>query len=236
VHRAALIAGVPLALILLVVCLWPRDYYTGTDSVRTRGFVQPVKAHQTLCVRGLNLPADTGRVQFELLSNGPQAPAMALRLTTARGTTTSRLAAQAAAPTTRVKVAFPIAQRPSSPAAVPATACVTPAGPTTFGGVLNVAGAAPTLDGRPLAARIAVWFLPPAGDKHSFLAQLPDVLARAALFRPGIVGPWTYVVLLALLLPAAGLLGLRTLAGADDARLRRTGGAIFLAAFLASVS
>jgi hypothetical protein len=236
VHRAALIVGGPLALILLVVCLVPHDYYTGTNSVRTRGFVQPVKAHQTLCVRGLNLPADTGRVQFDLLTTGPQTPAMSMRLTTARGTVTSRVAAQPAAPTTRHKVAFPIAQRPSEPDAVPATACVTPAHTTTFGGTVNVAGAAPTLDGRPQVARIAVWFLPPGGHERSLIAQLPDIVARAALFRPGIVGPWTYVVLLLLVLPGAGWLGLRALARADEARTSRTAGAIFLAAFLVSTS
>jgi hypothetical protein len=236
VHRAALVVGLPLALILLVVCLAPHDYYTGTDSVRTRGFVQPVKAHQTLCVRGLNLPANTGRVQFELLTSGPQAPPMSLGLTTAHGTVASRIAARPAAPTTRVKVAFPIAQRPSTPDAVPATACVTPGGATTFGGTLNVAGAAPTLDGKPQVARIAVWFLPPSGHERSLISQLPDIVRRASLFRPGIVGPWTYVVLLLLVLPAAGLLGVRLLARAEEAPTARIAGGIFLAALLVSTS
>jgi predicted membrane protein DUF2142 len=236
VYRAALVVGVPLTLVLLVVCLVPHDYYTGTNSVRTRGFLQPVKAHETLCVRGLNLPADTGRVQLELLTRGLQTPPLALRLSTPEGTVASRVAARPAAPTTRAKVAFPIAARPSAPDSVPATACVTPAGETTFGGTLNAAGAAPTLDGKPQVARIAVWFLPPSGHKRSLISQLPDIVQRASLFRPGIVGPWTYVVLLVLLMPAAGLLGLRALGRADEARTTRTAGAIFLAAFLVSTS
>jgi len=235
VHRAALVVGVPLTLILFVLCLVPHDYYTGTNSVRTRDFVQPVKAHQTLCVRGLNLPANTGRVQFELVTSGAQPPLL-LRLRTAEGTIVSRLASRPAAPGTRAKVAFPIARRPSTPDAVPATACVTPDARVTFGGTLNIGGAAPTVDGKPQISSIAVWFLPPQGDERSFISQLPDIVQRAALFRPGVVGPWTYWVLLLLLLPAAGVLGIRLLARADEARTWRIAGGIFLAAFMVSTS
>ena len=59
--------------------------------------------------------------------------------------------------------------------------------------------------GRALAARIAVWYLPAAGEKSSYLSRAGAILRRAALFRPGLVGPWLYVVILLVVLP--GLVG-----------------------------
>jgi hypothetical protein len=236
VYRTALVVGVPLALILLVICLVPHDYYTGTNSVRTRGYVQQVAAHKTLCVRGLNLPAGTGRVQFDVLTNGARQPPMQLTLRTPASTISSRLPAGPGWPLRHGKVAFPIPGGPAHPAIVPATACVTAGRTVSFGGTLDAGGAAPTVGGKPQVSRIAVWFLPPIGHQRSFIAQLPDVVRRVALFRPGIVGPWTYVLLLLVVLPAAGIVGVRVLAGANEARTSRIAGGIFLAAFLVCAS
>jgi hypothetical protein len=205
VARTALVVGIPLVIAMIVWAAWPRDYYTGTDSIRTRGFVEPVAAGQTLCVTGLNLPAGTGRVQFEVLTGAVSRPAMKFALRTPAGVliASSELPyAPSGGPQT--KIAFSIPVRAGTPASVPASACVIPDRLINFGGTLNIGGAAPTLDGRPIgAARLAVWFLPKAGSKRSLLAALPTVFDRAALFRPSWVGSWTYYVLLGLVLPLA---------------------------------
>ena len=44
--------------------------------------------------------------------------------------------------------------------------------------------APPTAGGTPLAGRIAVWYLPPAGAQRSYLARAGAILERASLFRP----------------------------------------------------
>jgi hypothetical protein len=74
----------------------------------------------------------------------------------------------------------------------------------------------PTIDGRPSPARIAIWYRPPAGEKRSVASALPDLFRRAALFRPGIVGPWTYALILFAVLPGLIYAGLRLLARAGD--------------------
>jgi hypothetical protein len=102
-------------------------------------------------------------------------------------------------------------------------------GPLTWGGTpLSTPGASPpTLGGAPLSARIAIWYLPPAGSRQSYLQQASAIFTRAALFRPGIVGSWTYPLLLFLVLPAMALLALRCLALALAGRGRRLGALLF---------
>lgn len=72
-----------------------------------------------------------------------------------------------------------------------------------------------------MPARISIWYLPHAGAKRSFIAQAGAIFRRAALFRPGVVGAWTYPLLLFLILPAIGLLGVYLLARAVSGRTRR---------------
>jgi 4-amino-4-deoxy-L-arabinose transferase-like glycosyltransferase len=63
---------------------------------------------------------------------------------------------------------------------------------------------------------------------------LPEVFERAALFRPGFVGPWSYWLVMLVAVPALILLSLRQLATAQEPRSNRAslGGAIFLLAAL----
>lgn len=136
-------------------------------------------------------------------------------------------------------VDFSIPKRPSVPATVPARACLTPRdGPVSVWGRLGVQGnqVPPTLDGHPQPNRVAVWFRPPAGERHSLLSRLPAMMRRAALFRPGIVGPWTYWAILALT-PLLGLAGLYLLARAAAGRpARRDALAIGAIAFALAAS
>jgi hypothetical protein len=88
----------------------------------------------------------------------------------------------------------------------------------------------PTLNGSPLAAQIAIWYLPPAGTERSYLQQAGAIFDRAALFRPGIVGAWTYPVLLFVVLPLLALLAVRCLALAVAGRTRRLAAWLFVIA------
>jgi hypothetical protein len=74
---------------------------------------------------------------------------------------------------------------------------------------------AATLDGRRLPNRdIAMVF--PRAEPKSVLALVPEMFRRAALFRPGWVGAWTFWLLAALILLGAPLLLARALASAED--------------------
>ncbi len=79
----------------------------------------------------------------------------------------------------------------------------------------------PKLNGTPVAARIAVWYLPRPGRRSSYVQRAGSIFSRAALFRPGLVGAWTYPLLLFVVLPALALLALRCLALAVAGRGRR---------------
>ena len=158
VVQTAVLAGVPLLVILVVWACSPRPYYTGTNSIRTRGIVAGVKGGHTLCIRGLELPAQTALVELDLVMGSPR-PAMALDLKDASGATiaSSHVAGQAGArgkayrrDAERAKVDFPIARRPDSPATVPVSACLTPQRVVTLGGTLGALGPPPTLDGKPI--------------------------------------------------------------------------------------
>jgi hypothetical protein len=244
VTRAALLAGIPLALCLIVWACWPQPYYTGTNSVRTRGFVAQVAAGETLCVRDLRLPAGTGLVELELVTDG-EPPSMRLDLRTPGGTSLARSSLRRDAgpgpPRSgeqRSKVAFAIAERPERPATMPVDACVTPQREVTFGGMLALGGTGPTIDGRPVAgaAQVAVWFRPPAGSKRSLVSQLPVVFERASVFRPPWVGGWTYWLLLGLVLPLTFALALFLLARAQALSWRALGGGVFAVALALGLS
>jgi hypothetical protein len=209
--------------ILLGLVLWqlavPRDYYTGSNSVGVRSVVANLSARQTLCVPDLNLPAGTGRVQLAVFAHRPHFSA-AVRVTAARQTMSSTMVGTPG-PTSLTYAAAPIPRRPSSPASVPATVCLTPLdGPIALGGMIGLQpNQMPVLqDGAPVGNRVSVWFLPPAGQQRSLLASAGAIFSRAALFRPGVVGAWTYPVLLFGLLPLTWAVSLLLLARAASGR------------------
>ena len=117
--------------------------------------------------------------------------------------------------------------------------CVSPSAPIDLAGRhgLETGQAAPLLDGQPIDARVAVSYLPPAGERKSLLAQMPDMFARAARFRPGVVGPWTYGFVLFVLAPALFAAALLLLVRAVlDRPVRRTALAVGVIGFLAAAS
>jgi hypothetical protein len=137
------------------------------------------------------------------------------------------------------------AKASSSPKASPAAKAPS-AGRSSSAAKAHPAGASPPAAKAPAAvvgSRIAVWFLPPAGHERSLLASAGAIFARAALFRPGIVGAWTYPVLLLGVLPLTWLVSLLLLARATvgrpltvRGRRLRTGLVIAAVAFLNAAS
>ena len=179
------------AIAILVSLLLPRDYYTGTNSIRTRGF--PVELHRgdRLCVPDVQVPAGTGRIQLEVQANGVPLAPLSGTLSTASGGKLADLSAPPA-PSGRRKIDLTMPEQPSERSGT--TLCLRAASPVFLGGLGDIQG-----DDRPLRlngkenrSRVAIWFRPPAGEKRSLLSHPGEILDRAALLRPVWVGPWTY--------------------------------------------
>jgi hypothetical protein len=215
---AAVIGAVMLGLVVWQVAI-PREYFTGTDSVGVSSVVANLEKGQTLCVPDLNLPAETGRVQLAVFAHRPQFVAE-MRVTAGGVSTSSKMVGEPG-PTSLVFSSASIPLRPSSPASVPATVCITPLdGPIALGGAIGLqANQTPArLDGAPDANRVSIWFLPTAGRERSLIGSAGAIFSRAALFRPGIVGAWTYPVLLFVVLPLLWALSLLLLVRAVSNR------------------
>jgi Predicted membrane protein (DUF2142) len=225
-RRVWLAAGavlVPVAIVVLVALLAPREYFTGTNSVAGREGSIIVSANSTLCIPRVELPGGTGAVRLAEDSQQFQRPQMRLTVATADG----RFFQSTLDGSPRnglQQVDFPIPTTPRSPEIVMARVCVTPTA-----GYIVVLGRStlqsndlPVLvDGQPKQDRIAVWFLPPNHQHRSLLSHMGEMFRRAALFRPGFVGEWTYWVLLFLVFPATAYTGLRLMAVADARGRRR---------------
>jgi hypothetical protein len=218
VWRAVTLAAVPLVALLVYYCLRPREYYTGTNNVEAVTYIAQTPAGAPMCIPGLEIPAETGRIRLQMVSLTPLRPAMTLTLTLPGGRTVHSRLASAEVPGDRVSgPEFPVPRFPSRPAQTPASLCI------RAGDVVNWAGTplpvpppgGPTLAGVPLNARVAVWYLPPAGRQKSYLSRLGQVMSRAALFRPGLIGPWLYYLIVFAVLPALALLSVRCLAVAS---------------------
>jgi hypothetical protein len=224
VWKAAAVVGVPLLALIAFYCLQPRDYYTGTNSVEPLSYVAPAQAGKQLCIPGLLIPDGTRRIQLQVISKTRQRPALRLRLRFAAGPTRESVVAAERVDAGRVSdPAFDVGAIGPGTAERPATACVSAAGEVNWGGTAQPTPPPinpPTLAGTPISAQVAVWYLPRSGAKSSYLARAASILRRAALFRPGFVGPWLYWLILLAILPAAALLALRLLAVAAAHRTK----------------
>jgi hypothetical protein len=187
-----------------------------------------------VCVPDVELPAGTAIVQLRLISQTPARPQLKLTLHIGTRTIHSTLAPENVSATRISNANFAIPTTPAHPAIRSSSLCVTAGGKllVNWGGTpLPVPPPSPpTLNGSPLAAQIALWYLPPPGSKRSYLDQAGAIFHRAALFRPGIVGAWTYPVLLFVILPLLALLAVRCLALAVGGRTRRLAGWLFVIA------
>jgi len=232
VWRAGAICAVPLLLVGAYYCLHPRFYVTGTDSVEDVSYETTTAAGVPLCAPALELPAGTAIVRLRITAPSAERPSLHLALSVDGRTIRSDLTPSPVIAGRPSNVDFPIPRTPAAPAARAASLCVRSDGPVRWGGTpLSKAGATPpTLSGAQLSARLAIWYLPPAGSRRSYLQAAGAIFARAALFRPGIVGAWTYPLLLFLVLPATALLAMRCLALAVAGRGRRLAAWLFVIA------
>jgi hypothetical protein len=214
VWRTAAACAVPLVALILVYCLRPRPYFTGSDSVEVVTYVAPTPAGARVCVPGLQVPGGTARVQLQLISRTQERPELHMTLRLGARTLTSSLP-PAAVEASRISApAFTIPELPAHPSYTAATLCLTAGDLVNWGGTPLSADPAqpPTMQGKPFPAQLAIWYLPRAGAESSYVARAGAILSRASLFRPGAVGPWLYWLILLVVLPALALASIRCLA------------------------
>ncbi len=232
VWTVAAVVGGLLAAVILVWCLVPRPYFTGTDSTEDQTYIAPAAAHAPVCVPDLQIPAQTAGLRLGLVAPTQLRPALQLVLRVGAQTITSSLPPT---PVNGPSVAdFPIPRRPDAPAATGASLCLRAGGLVNWAGTPTTEGQdrPPTLNGAPLTGRIAIWYLPRAGAKRSYLAEVGTIFSRASLFRPGIVGAWTYWLLFFAVLPLLALFAVRCIALAAAGRARRLAAWVFAIAVI----
>lgn len=233
IWRAAGAVALVLCLVLGFHLLRPQEQLTGTNQAGSSGPVIHVDGGQEMCVEGLTLPPGTGRVLLRLAPLPPTT--VTTRLAGAGGSVV--VPSQGGPPgSTPVRLEVPVREGLRGPQ----TLCVTPSGPVDVAGrPERYAGqAGPTVGGVAVGGVAAAWYLPPAGRERSLIAALPDIADRAARFRPGFVGPWTFWLLLLVVPPLVGLGAVALVAGAARGKLsgRRAASAVAAVAFVAAAS
>lgn len=219
-------AGVAAAATLLLAfyVFVPREYYTGSNAIRTRGtLIELNEAARKLCLPGLHIPDGTGQVELELDTDTLPRGAMVFTLD---GRVTDRLPGGEGG---RQKVRFDI---PETDGEREAEACVELLEHKVFfGGVPGIPPGerAPEVDGNPVENRAAIWYRPPAGEQASVISRLPTLFERMALFRAGWVGPWTYWVLFLVVAPLLAFAGIRLIVAPERRRLPLLVGALAFA-------
>ena len=227
-RAAALVVAVPLVALVAFYCVRPRDYYTGTNNVEAYTYVAETPAGEPVCVPGLHIPGGTARIRLQLISRTRVRPALKMALTldgSRRTRSQSGLARSRSPPTASAARSSPSRCSLAQPAERAGSLCLTAADVVNWGGTplpTAPSPAPPTMGGRPLAGRIAVWYLPARRSSRAatWLARRHDPAPRLAL-PPGLVGPWLYVLILLVVLPGLALASVRCLALAADAGRRR---------------
>src|SRR4029078_13027119 len=165
-----------------------------------------------LCLHRLDIPAGTGRVRFDAQ---PAGPPVNLRLDVQSGGSSRTGRTTLRGPNGRF-VEIPADELPIRGESAPGSLCLTAsgAGAVTLFGVweLRSDDVSPTLDGQPTGHPVAVWYMPPPGERRSWAAGLGDMAEHAATCRPGFLGAGTYLVLVIVLLPALAYAAVRLLA------------------------
>ena len=158
----------PLVALILVYCLRPRPYCTGSDSVEVVTYVAPTPAGVRVCVPGLQIPAGTARVRLQLVSRTQERPAlhMTLRLGRAHAAASSLPAVAVRTPSRISTPTFAIPELPAHPSYTAASLCLTAGDLVNWGGT-PLSGAPPhppTLQGKPFAGA-ARGLVPAAGGR-----------------------------------------------------------------------
>ena len=219
--RHLLVAAAVALAAILIAAFWlggKERRLAATNSIAPADTAAEVAPGESLCVARLWLPADANAVRLRMASSGRRRARVVLRLDEpGRASSSTARAVPGAA-----DVDFAV--RPLHRDA-PVRLCLRPDRRIRVEGMRDreVSGVgyewrrfqadqpSPVeLDGRAVPARVSVWFLKP--ESRTLAATLPDVLRRASIFRPGFVGSWTYLVMLAVLV-VLWLVGLRLLWG-----------------------
>lgn len=195
---AAVVASVVVVALLIAYAVKPRAYVTGGNGVRPLSLIATIPQGERLCAFDVEVPAGTAGIRLTMAPT--EGPASA-RVTLERAGQITRSSVVDVAAFTAVTAAFaPLDETRTT------TVCV-----RARGGDVAIAGAdqlqsndrALRLDGERLEARLSMLFLPPVGARRSLVAQWPEVMQRAALFRPGFVVPALLWLVMLVLVPAA---------------------------------
>lgn len=210
------------SVITVIALLQPREDLLGSNSVGARTDTAIVPANTPMCIPHIRVPAGTGRVRFNLDTRTLPRPAMEVQIREEGGTVvrgTSPPSSQSGHGDYEVTVPT----LPAKPSSTMSEVCLIAKGEVITWGVdtpqSNVPS--PTVGGKAIPNRVGVWFLGPPGAHRSIGSQIGEMFRRAALYRPGFVGPWTYWALFLIVLPLLAYAALRLLATADlDLRRR----------------
>jgi hypothetical protein len=211
---ASLVAA-PLAGLIAFYCLQPRGYYTGTDSVEAYSYLASTAAGEPLCVPGLQLPARTATVRLAVRSPTRLRPTLSMTLRANGHEIRSSLQPQEVRSDGISAADFAIPETPGRPREVPMSLCLRAAGFVSWAGTpfaSLTSPVSPTIRRHRLAAGIAIWYLPRRGASRSYVERVGEILRRASLFRPGLVGPWLFVAIVLLVLPLLAFAAVRCLA------------------------
>ncbi len=193
-----LVAGVVALALLVAYVVKPREYVTGGNGVRPLSLIATIPQGDRLCAYDVEVPPGTAGVRFAMApTEGPAS--VRVTLDSPEGTTRA---------STVDVAAFEALTAWFEPVlnATTATVCL-----RARGGDVAIAGAdrlqsndrALRLDGERLEARLSMLFLPEEGARKSLVDQWPEVMERAALFRPGFIAPAVLWFVMLVLLPAA---------------------------------
>ncbi|MEA2332387.1 MAG: hypothetical protein QOH58_2525 [Thermoleophilaceae bacterium] len=188
----AAVLGLALA-VLLTVGLTDRRDEAFTLGVQPAGVVE-LKPGERACQEGIDVPADFSSVELQVGTFRREGSP--LEVTVHERTGSGRLLGRGVLAGGYPDVSRQRADVGRVEAGQRVAVCVEARGPRKVGLYGNVARAAPgsTLraEGRPVDADLTLVF---HGDERSVLGELPDMLSRAALFKAGWAGAWTFWLL-----------------------------------------
>lgn len=204
---------------LLVVQFTQSTKLAFTLGAAPQAAIAKLKAGQQICQRSINVPPHAGfdRVALQIGTNHHPGSALGVVVRRHGGGVLGRGALAGGYPDIPLHGGYREIVTGHVAADQPIDVCVANQGSRTVtlygSGALANRTSDATLDGRPAQYDVAMVF---RTEKRSRGSQLGHVFARAALFRPGFAGAWTYWVLAALVVLAVPALLWRSLGVADE--------------------
>ena len=244
VWLAAGVVAAVLGVILLVALLQPRTYFLGSNSVAARTSIAEIKPGERICSRGVQLPAGTGRVRYQIDTVNARRGTLSVKARLRGGEVLRGTLPGTKGPAGFAPVDIPLDRTvPGGADFQTADICLKSAhgSPSMFlwGQQQLDLTTKPLLVGKnAVLARPALWYLPLAHEQRSIVRQFPQIFERASLFRPGFQGPWVFWLLMLAGMPLLIYAAIRLIATADSGLRRRVplAVAVALVAFGAATS